>query len=150
MAGPRSSPSRPRRRSARGFTLLELLVVLAILALLAAFVAPRVFNYLSGAKSDVAGLQMQSIRTALDFYRLDTGRFPSESEGLKALVERPASTPAGWNGPYLQGATLPLDPWSRAYLYAPDDATDGYVLSTLGADGRVGGDGEDRDLTLRN
>ncbi len=141
---------RSRRAVARGFTLLELLVVLAILALLAAFVAPRVFNYLSGAKSDVAVLQMQAIVTALDLYRLDTGRLPAAEEGLAALARPPAQASAGWNGPYLKGGAVPKDPWARDYIYRPDEDGGGFTILSLGADGREGGDGEDRDLSQRN
>ena len=41
-------------RQEAGFTLMELLVVLAIIGLLAVLVAPRVIQYLGGAKVDTA------------------------------------------------------------------------------------------------
>ena len=83
------SVRRPHRRipsGEEGFTLLELLVVLVILGLLAAFAVPQVLNYLGGAKSDAAAIQIDNLGTALDLYRLDTGRYPSGDEGLRAFV----------------------------------------------------------------
>ena len=92
---------RNARRPSGGFTLLELLVVLVILGLLAAIAVPQVLNYLGGARSDAAALQIQQLTSTLDLYRLDTGRYPSERDGLVALVERPAEAET-WNGPYLK------------------------------------------------
>ena len=135
------------RQSERGFTLIELLVVLVILVLVGSLVAPPVLRYLSGARSDTAGLQMQLIGSALDHYRLDNGRYPTEQEGLQALVAAPADA-RRWNGPYLQGGEVPLDPWERAYVYSGDGAS--FILSTLGADGAEGGDGENQDIVRTN
>ena len=78
------------RRSERGFTLIELLVVLVILVLIGGLVGPQVLSYLGGARSDTAGLQMDNIASALDLYRLDNGRSPTEQEGLQALIAAPA------------------------------------------------------------
>ncbi len=145
MDEPGSERSDPRRKE-RGFTLLELLVVLAILALIAAFAGPRVFNLLSGARSNAAKVQIENLATTLDLYRLETGHYPSEDEGLSALVERPAGTEI-WNGPYLTKADGLIDPWGNPYRYRmpPENAQD-YDLYTLGADNTEGGDAEDRDI----
>lgn len=138
-----------RLRGRRGFTLLELLVVLAILGLLAGLVAPRVIDYFSRAKSETARLQIESMTTALDLFRLDVGRYPTQSEGIDALVGRPAGL-VQWRGPYLKGASLPLDPWSRPYQYRiPGQQGRAYDLFSLGADGAPGGEGENRDIVNR-
>ncbi|PWE18718.1 type II secretion system protein GspG [Marinicauda salina] len=141
-----------RGRSQNGFTLFELLVVLAILALLAAIVAPRVIGYLGRAKSDVAETQMSNIVTALELYYLDMGRYPSESEGLQALVEMSGEgeTPnARWQGPYLDDESGLIDPWGRPYVYARLEDADRVEILTYGRDGEAGGDGEDADITKR-
>ncbi len=128
-----------------GFTLLELLVVLAILALLAGLVAPRVMGYLAGAKRETAELQIRRLSTVLEYYRLDTGRYPTTAEGLKALVERPPGA-GRWNGPYLEGG-LPRDPWGNPYVYRAPAEGAPYEILSLGADGRPGGEGEDADIS---
>lgn len=134
------------RRRQRGFTLVELLVVLVILGLLFGLVVPRTIDYLSRAKSDVAKMQVQNLEQALDLYRLDVGRYPTQDESLRALVNKPASAQR-WNGPYVKGGELPQDPWGRAYLYEmPSKRGLAYDLYSLGADGARGGDGENADV----
>ncbi len=134
------------RGRARGFTLLELLVVLAILGLLAAIVGPQVLRFLSGAKSQTAHVQVRNVAAAMELYQLDNGRFPTQDEGLAALVKQPPSAPA-WNGPYLPRADALNDPWGRPYLYRIPGKTGAYDIYTLGADSKEGGSGEDKDIS---
>ena len=146
MAHPLRSP-----RSRRAFTLLEVLVVLVVIALLAALVAPQILGRVSQARGTAATAQMELLGTALDSYRLDTGRYPTTEQGLRALRERPARAPlpTGWRGPYLR-KDVPLDPWGRPYDYRSPGRKnpDGYDLVTLGRDGASGGEGEDADLIV--
>lgn len=135
-----------RCREQNGYTLVELLVVLAILGLLVALAAPRVIQYLGTAKTDTARIQVEKLGGVLDLYRLEVGRYPSEEEGLEALVERPPQVEA-WNGPYLKNRDSLIDPWGNSYLYRSPGDHGEYDLYTLGADGKGGGDGEDRDIT---
>jgi len=135
-----------RRGRARGFTLLELLVVLAILGLLAAIVGPQVLRFLSGAKSQTAQVQVRNIAAAMELYQLDNGHFPTQDEGLGALVKQPANAP-GWNGPYMPRADALSDPWGRPYLYRVPGKTGAYDIVTLGADNKEGGTGEDKDIS---
>jgi len=128
-----------------GFTLLELMVVLVILGLLAATAAPQVMKYLGRAKTDAAALQVRGLASSLDLYRLDVGTYPSQAEGLQALVQRP-SNQARWNGPYLTKRDMLFDPWGRLYQYRFPGERAEFELFTLGADNAVGGDGENRDV----
>ena len=137
--------ARRTRSAASGFTLVELLVVLAILTLLAGLVGPRVLNQLGGAKSKSAGVQIADIEKALEIYKLDVGRFPTNDEGLDALNKRPATAP-GWSGPYLKGSSVPADPWGHPYRYANPGPNGGIEILSLGADGAPGGEGENADI----
>lgn len=118
-----------------GFTLVEILVVLAIIGLIMSFVGPRVLTYLSDSKVKAARIQIEGFSSALDLYYLDSGRYPSSSEGLTALVKRPEGT-ASWNGPYLKGNAVPNDPWGRPYVYASPGQQSPYDIHSLGPDGR--------------
>ncbi|MBK8208945.1 MAG: type II secretion system major pseudopilin GspG [Rhodospirillales bacterium] len=142
-----SSGSRVRAGAQAGFTLLEVLVVLVILGLLAAVVAgPQIFKYLGTAKSEAAKVQVQQISSALDLYRLEVGRYPTQEEGVIALVEAPAGL-SKWNGPYLKKKEAIVDPWGRQFLYKIPGQHGDYDLYTLGADNAQGGNGEDQDIT---
>ncbi|MES2817374.1 MAG: type II secretion system major pseudopilin GspG [Pseudomonadota bacterium] len=129
----------------RGFTLIELLVVLVILGLLMSVVGPRVMQYVGGAKSDTARLQIQDLAASLDMYNLEVGKYPSQEAGLKALVEQPANTPR-WKGPYLRKPKVPQDPWDRDYVYRIPGEHGPFDLSSLGQDGQPGGEGDDADI----
>jgi general secretion pathway protein G len=129
-----------------GFTLIELLVVLAILGMIVAFVTPQVLKYLGRAKTDAAHIQIENLAGALDLFRLDVGRYPTQTEGLEALVEHPSGLNS-WNGPYLKQKSIPADPWARAYVYKIPGDHGNYDLYSLGADGAPGGTGENQDVT---
>jgi general secretion pathway protein G len=118
-----------------GFTLLELLVVIVIIGLLAGYVAPRYFSQVSKSEIQVAKAQIESFEKALDQYRLDTRRYPTNEEGLQAL------------GPYLRKA-VPNDPWGRPYVYRTPGAKGDYEIVSYGRDGKAGGADEDSDIGL--
>ena len=138
---------RERRGSSgeAGFTLVELLVVMVILVLLAGLVAPRVMGYLSSSRTKTAKVQIESLSTSLELFKLDVGRYPNEREGLAALVARPGNA-ANRNGPYLQKDKLPADPWGKPYSYRFPGRGGRFEIWSLGADGQEGGQGEDQDV----
>ena len=135
-----------RSRQEAGFTLMELLVVLAIIGLLAVLVAPRVIQYLGGAKVDTATVQIDRLAGVLDLYRLEVGSYPSQEEGLAVLFDRPVNA-VNWNGPYIRNRKSLTDPWGNPYGYRYPGEHGEFDLYSLGADGREGGDGENQDIT---
>src|SRR5215470_13562501 len=134
-----------RRHGERGFTLVEILVVITIIGLIMGLVGPRVLNYLTESKAKAAKIQIESFSSALDLYFLDNGRYPSSSEGLVALVQRPGSV-MSWNGPYLKGAVVPNDPWGNAYIYRSPGEHGTYDIMSYGSDGQEGGTGAAADI----
>ncbi len=125
------------RAAEAGFTLVEMLVVITIIGLIMALVAPRVLNYLSESKVKAAKIQIESFGSALDLYYLDEGRYPTTSEGLVALVQKPEDSPT-WNGPYLKGAVVPNDPWGNGYVYRSPGQHGPYDIISYGAEGHEG------------
>ena len=138
-----SAPSR-----SQGFTLLEMIVVLVIIGLIMGLVGPRLFGQADKAKVQTAETQVKMLKGALETMRLDIGRYPTQEEGLKLLVQQPTDSKLvqRWKGPYLEDG-LPEDPWGNAYQYSPQPTgTHSFVLYSYGADGKDGGTGYDADL----
>jgi general secretion pathway protein G len=136
----------PRRR--RGFTLIEVMVVVVILGLLAGLIVPQIFGRVGEARVTAARTQMELFAVALDGYRLDTGRYPTSSQGLAALWTAPTAPPipTTWRGPYLR-KPVPNDPWGHPFQYVgPAAGSEQFTLRSLGRDGAIGGRGDDADL----
>jgi general secretion pathway protein G len=128
----------PAARAAEaGFTLVEMLVVITIIGLIMALVTPRVLNFLSESKVKAAKIQIESFGSALDLYYLDEGHYPTTSQGLVALVQKPEDSPT-WNGPYLKGAVVPNDPWGNGYVYRSPGQHGPYDIVSYGAEGHEG------------
>ncbi|HEY2775664.1 MAG TPA: type II secretion system major pseudopilin GspG [Candidatus Binatia bacterium] len=133
----------------KGFTLIEILVVVLILGLLISIAAPKLIGRTDDAKVVKARADIAAISQALNLYKLDSGNYPNSDQGLDALAEKPSrgDVPRNWReGGYLD--KVPVDPWDGPYLYASDGRT--FVLRSLGADGKEGGDGYDADIDSRD
>ncbi|MDT8446023.1 MAG: type II secretion system major pseudopilin GspG [bacterium] len=131
-----------------GVSFIEILIVIVIMAGIAALVGPALFSKLDESKIDTAKIQMKSLASTLELYRLDNHRYPSTEQGLDALVHQPTlgQVPAGWRGPYLSSKQVPKDPWGNDYAYRSEGST--FELESLGADGARGGDGLDADISF--
>ncbi|ESS72324.1 type II secretion system protein G [Methyloglobulus morosus KoM1] len=132
-------------RKQTGFTLLELLVVLGIIAMLAGLVGPQVMKHMGESKVKAAKVQIEDLSQTLDMYKLDVGSYPTSEQGLNALIESPDGAQR-WNGPYLRKSKVPFDPWNQEYKYTSPGEHGKFDIVSLGADGKEGGDGEDKDL----
>lgn len=142
----RVSPARQAFVRPAAFTLVELLLVLVILAVLAAVVIPKFTGRSEQARVAAAKTGIASIRTALNAFEIDTGRYPTTEEGLQALITQPGDL-KGWNSRgYLERSSVPVDPWGHPYQYASPGSHSnmGYDLFSCGADGR---EGTDDDVT---
>jgi len=130
--------------NSKGFTLIELIVVVVIIGLLAGLVLPQFIRQEEKAKLKTARAQIELLATALDTFRLDVGRYPTSQEGLQALRQKPGGLDR-WDGPYLK-KDLPLDPWGKPYNYKSPGDHGPYDITSYGADGVPGGDGDNRDI----
>ena len=129
----------------RGFSLMEILIVITIIGLIMAWAATNIFGKQDQAQARLAKGKMSGLTGALDMYKLDTGRYPNSSEGLKALLTSNGAT--NWNGPYVKNADEIKDVWRNDYIYrSPGESSRPFELISLGADGKEGGDGPNKDI----
>lgn len=127
-----------------GFTLIEVVVVIVIIVMLASIAAPLYMRHVSKAKVSTAKTQIKLIEQALMDFKLDTGSFPDSTEGLEGLVTN-VSQNEKWDGPYIKPA-VPKDPWANDYLYVIPGEHGDFDLTSYGADGQPGGEGENADI----
>jgi general secretion pathway protein G len=126
-------------RAARGFTLIELLLVLVILGILAGIVVPKFAGTGQRARVTAATTQIAAFSTALDVFEVDNGYYPKGKNGLFDLVQQPRDA-QNWHGPYIK--EVPKDPWQNDYIYECPGRHNptSYDLSSVGPDGRSGGE----------
>jgi len=133
-----------------GFTLVELLVVVLIIAILATYVGVNIANAPGKTRKTAALAQIKTIKSALEMYRADHGRLPTQEQGLKSLCEKPVVPPVPENYPadgYLDSRNVPKDPWGHEYVYiVPGPAGRSYDIICYGADGQEGGTEDNADI----
>jgi general secretion pathway protein G len=129
----------------RGFTLIEMIAVIIIIGLIAAFVAPKVIGQGDNARAKLATAAIADLGGKLELFKLEVGRYPNTSEGLKALVSNPGSL-SNWGGPYAKDSEI-KDPWGNDFAYTSPGQKGPYEIKSLGADGKEGGEGPNRDVT---
>lgn len=85
-----------------GFTLIEILVVFSLVALLVGIALPRYLTSIESAKSRAQGQNLATLRDALDKFRADQGRYPSElnelvkSHYLREIPADPMNGGSAW------------------------------------------------------
>jgi general secretion pathway protein G len=141
--------SNRKRFGNQGFTLIELMVVLVILGVLAGLIVPRIMGRPEEARRMKAKIQIHSLETALQLYKLDNGNYPNTEQGLQSLVEAPAAgdLAKSWReGGYLEKGKVPKDPWGNDYIFLSPGTRGDFDLISYGPDGVAGGDGKNEDI----
>lgn len=131
-----------------GFSFIETIVAISIILILSAAVGFSAVKYIERARLAACRNQIETFRLSLQSYLLDCGMYPTESQGLLALWEKPILSPVPplWNGPYID-RQLPKDPWGNEYIYKnPGDKNLPFTILSYGADGKEGGEGQDADI----
>jgi len=131
-----------------GWTFIEIIVVLAIILILAGTVGIMAFRYIAQANVASAKSQVQTYALALNSYAMDNNAYPSQEQSLEALWTKPAGEPApkNWRGPYVEKEPT-KDAWGNAFEYQiPGPNGLPFGLTSLGADGAAGGEGDNADI----
>lgn len=138
-------------KNTRGFTLIELMIVIVIIGLLATLLVPRIMDRPEEARRIKAKTDIKTLEGALKLYKLDNTFYPTTEQGLEALIKKPeiSPIPKKWReGGYLEGSSLPKDPWGNPYYYtSPASSGKEYEIISYGADGEPGGTGKNADIS---
>lgn len=139
------------RQRQSGFTLVEILVVIVILSILATLVAVNVIRQPGEARVAAAKIQIKQLQTALQVYRTEQGRYPTQDQGLEALVRKPQTGIIPERYPsdgYLESREVPRDPWKNDYIFiAPGRNGESYEIISYGSDGEPGGVEDASDIS---
>jgi general secretion pathway protein G len=136
-----------KKRLERGFTMVELMAVLIILGLLAAVVVKNFVGQVDRGRVITTKASLRQLHTAINQFHMDTGRWPTEDEGLKVLVQQPADVINYPPGGYIETTEIPKDAWGHDFVFElyPETGKQ-FVIKSLGADGQAGGEGYNADL----
>lgn len=137
-----------RRKKVRaGFTMVELMAVMIILGLLATVVVRSFVGHVDRAKVTTTKTNLKLLSSAVREFYMNSGRYPTEDEGLYALIEQPTDVENWPLGGYLDTEDIPTDGWQNEFIYQlyPESGKP-FVIISLGADGQEGGEDYDMDL----
>ena len=136
-----------KKKARKGFTMVELMAMLIIIGLLATLVATKVASKIDEARVTTTKANLKTLHMAVNAFKMTTGRFPTEEEGLLALIEAPSDVENYEPGGYLETTEIPKDGWGREFYYLlyPESGKP-FVVISYGADGEEGGEGLDTDL----
>ena len=132
----------------KGFTFIETIVTITIILILSAAVGFSAIKYIERGKLAACRNQIETFRLALQSYFLDCKHYPTDTQGLQALWEKPIQPPIppNWDGPYID-RKLPKDPWGNDFVYKnPGEMNLPFSVMSFGADGKIGGEGSNADI----
>jgi len=136
-----------KRKTRKGFTMVELMAMLIIIGLLATLVVTKVAEQIDKARVVTTKANLKSLHNKVNEFKMDTSRYPTEEEGLMALIEQPSDVENYPSGGYLETTEIPKDAWGREFYYDrfPESGKE-FVIISWGSDGEEGGEGYDGDL----
>ena len=134
-------------KNKNGFTLVEIMAVIIIIGLLAAIGAVNFLGQTDKARVITTKANLKMLHNAVAQFKMDTGRYPTEEEGLAVLIEAPTDVTGYQQGGYLNSTTIPKDAWGYEFIYiAYPESGKPYAVVSYGGDGAEGGEGYDADL----
>ena len=135
------------KKQRRGFTMIELMAVLIIMGLLFAVVANNFMGQTDKARKITTRANLKLLHDAVKSFKMDTGRYPTEEEGLSVLIDQPMDVQNYQEGGYLDRTELPVDGWGNEFEYEryPENGKP-FLIRSYGADNLEGGEGFDEDL----
>ncbi len=127
------------RGSRKGFTMVELMAVLIILGLLATVLVRNFMGQTDKARAVITKANLKILHSAISQFKMETGRFPLEDEGLIALIEQPSDIEIWPPGGYLESTEIPKDGWGNEFIFElyPESGKQ-FVIRSSGPDGEQG------------
>lgn len=125
-------------------TLIEIIIVIVLIGGIIAVVGSKIIGNKARADYNLTKVQLQTLTQQINQYQQDVGTLP---DSLDNLVTAPTNA-TGWLGPYAKTNEL-KDPWKNAIDYRRPGDNAPYELISMGADGKTGGEGVDKDLVVQ-
>ncbi len=128
-----------KKRVRYGFTMVELMAMLIIIGLLATLVVTKVASKIDQARITTTKANLKALHSAVNQFKMDTGRFPSEDKGLIDLIEQPTDVDIWEPGGYLETTEINKDGWGNEFIFElyPESGKQ-FVIRSCGPDGEEG------------
>lgn len=136
-----------KRTNRTAFTMVEIVAVLIILGLLSAVAMKNFVGQIDKAKVKTTKANLAVLHESVLQFKMDTGRYPTEEEGLYELIEEPTDVNNWEPGGYLKTTELPLDGWEYEFIFMLNpDSGKAFVIISYGADGEPEGEDYNADI----
>ena len=128
-----------KRETRNGFTMIEVMAVLIILGLLATLVVTKVATKIDQARVTTTKANLKALAAAVNQFKMDTGRYPSEDKGLIDLIDQPSDVITWEPGGYLETTEIPKDGWGNEFIFElyPESGKQ-FAIRSCGPDGEQG------------